>query len=173
MVRLAWTKNGAGSDVMVLHKTSAITTGPTDGTGYAVGNTIDGATVIYRGAATALEHVVTPGSTNVYKFYSVNSANYYSTGIGASATMGTYQANEWVNPFSYTNDTAFSASMKGGQGFGATTGRPTAARGGRDQQRRGHHRCAAVLRYDRLSAHGRQPGLGGKSRQRQQRHGGS
>ena len=55
MVRLAWTKNGA-SDVMV-HKTSAITTGPTDGTGYAVGNTIDGATVIYRGAATALEHV--------------------------------------------------------------------------------------------------------------------
>ncbi|HQF20806.1 MAG TPA: hypothetical protein PLT37_06130 [Kiritimatiellia bacterium] len=119
MVRLAWTKNGAGSDVMVLHKTSAITTGPTDGTGYAAGNTIDGATVIYRGAATALEHVVTPGSTNVYKFYSVNSANYYSTGIGASATMGTYQANEWVNPFSYTNDTAFSASMKGGQGFGA------------------------------------------------------
>lgn len=119
MVRLAWTKNGAGSDVMVLHKTSAITTGPTDGTGYAVGNTIDGATVIYRGAATALEHVVTPGSANVYKFYSVNSVNYYSTGIGASATMGTYLANEWVNPFSYTNDTAFSASMKGGQGFGA------------------------------------------------------
>ena len=119
MVRLAWTKNGAGSDVMVLHKTSAITTGPTDGTGYAVGNTIDGATVIYRGAATALEHVVTPGSANVYKFYSVNSANYYSTGIVASATMGTYLANEWVNPFSYTNDTAFSASMKGGQGFGA------------------------------------------------------
>ncbi|HRT05834.1 MAG TPA: hypothetical protein P5204_09050, partial [Kiritimatiellia bacterium] len=119
MVRLAWTKNGAGNDVMVVHKTAAISTEPTDGTGYSAGNTIDGGTVIYKGSATALEHVVAPGTTNFYKFYSVNAANYYSTGVVAAATNAAYAAYEKVNPFSYTNGTAFGTSMKGGQGFGA------------------------------------------------------
>jgi len=119
MVRLAWTKNGAGNDVMVVHKTAAISTEPTDGTGYSAGNSIDGGTVIYKGSATALEHVVTPGTTNYYKFYSVNAANYYSTGVVATATNAAYAAYEKVNPFSYTNGTAFGAAMKGGQGFGA------------------------------------------------------
>lgn len=119
MVRLAWTKNGAGNDVMVVHKTGAITTEPTDGTGYSAGNTIDGGTVIYKGSATALEHVVDPGTTNFYKFYSLNAANYYSTGVVAAATNASYAAYEKVNPFSYTNGTAFGTSMKGGQGFGA------------------------------------------------------
>ena len=119
MARLAWTKNGAGNDVMIVHKTAAITTEPTDGTGYSAGNTIDGGTVIYKGSATALEHVVQPGTTNFYKFYSVNAASYYSTGVVAATTNAAYAAYEKVNPFSYTNDTAFGTSMKGGQGFGA------------------------------------------------------
>jgi autotransporter-associated beta strand protein len=119
MVRLAWTKNGAGSDVMVVHKTAAISTDPTDGTAYSAGNSIDGGTVVYKGSATALEHVVNPGTTNFYKFYSVNSANYYSTGVVATATNAAYGVYEKVNPFSYTNDTAFGSAMVGGQGFGA------------------------------------------------------
>jgi autotransporter-associated beta strand protein len=119
MVRLAWTKNGAGNDVMVVHKTAAISTDPTDGTAYSAGNSIDGGRVVYKGAATALEHVVEPGTTNFYKFYSVNAANYYSTGVVAAATNAAYAAYEKVNPFSYTNDTAFGTSMQGGQGFGA------------------------------------------------------
>ena len=118
MVRLAWTKNGAGSDVLILHKTSAIATGPSDGVDYEVGNTIDGATVVYRGAATALEHVVSPGTTNYYGFYSVNSANYFSLGVGTNQPMGVYAEYERVNPFSYTNNAAFGSSMRGGQGFG-------------------------------------------------------
>ena len=119
MVRLVWTKNGAGNDVMIVHKTGAITTEPTDGTGYSAGNTIDGGTVVYKGSATALEHVVTPGTTNFYKFYSVNSANYYSTGVVAAATNAAYGANEKVNPFSYTNGMALGSTTMGGQGFGA------------------------------------------------------
>ncbi len=119
MVRLAWTKNGGGNDVMIVHKTAAISTDPTDGTGYSAGNTIGDGTVVYKGSATALEHVVQPGTTNFYKFYSVNPANYYSTGVVAAATNPAYAAYEKVNPFSYTNDTAFGTSMMGGQGFGA------------------------------------------------------
>ena len=119
MARLAWTKNGAGNDVLIVHKTSAITVDPTDGTGYGAGNTVDGGTVIYKGSATALEHVVSPGTTNFYKFYSVNAANYYSTGVVAAVTNAAYGANEKVNPFSYTNGTALGSSMVGGQGFGA------------------------------------------------------
>ena len=118
MLRLAWTKNGAGNDVMILHKTSAIATDPTDGVGYAAGDTIDGATVIYRGGATALEHVVAAGSANYYKFYSVNSANYYSDGVDKDQTMGSYAVHEVVNPFSYTNGTVLGSANKGGQGFG-------------------------------------------------------
>ena len=119
MVRLAWTKNGAGNDVMVVHKTSAISTEPTDGTGYSAGGTINGGTVIYKGSATALEHVVTPGTTNFYKFYSVNGANYYSTGVVANATNAAYGSYEKVNPFSYTNGIALGSTTIGGQGFGA------------------------------------------------------
>ncbi|NLG34232.1 MAG: hypothetical protein GX548_02640, partial [Lentisphaerae bacterium] len=118
MVRLAWTTNSTGHGVMILHKTSAISTDPTDGTGYSPGDTIDGATVIVKTNVTALEHVVTPGTTNHYAFYSYSGANYYSTGVVASATNEAYSSFERVNPFSYTNNTALGASTVGGQGFG-------------------------------------------------------
>jgi hypothetical protein len=119
MVRLAWTQNGAGSSVMILHKTTAIGTDPTDGVGYNAGETIGGATVIYKGAATALEHVVVPGTTNNYKFYSYSSSSYYSSGVVASATNAAYASYEIVNPFSYTNGTLLGSTTAGGQGFGA------------------------------------------------------
>ncbi|MDY0146388.1 MAG: hypothetical protein RBS84_10465, partial [Kiritimatiellia bacterium] len=96
MVRLAWAKNAAANDVMILHKTTAISTDPTDGTGYSVGNTIDGATVIAKTSDTALEHVVTPGTANYYKFYSYNGANYYSTGVVTNVSTLAYGANEKV-----------------------------------------------------------------------------
>ena len=119
MARLAWSKNGAANDVMILHGTSAIATDPTDGSAYSAGQSIGGATVIYKGSLTALEHVVAAGTTNFYKFYSYSGANYYSTGVVAAVTNAAYGANEKVNPFSYTNGTALGSSMMGGQGFGA------------------------------------------------------
>ncbi|NCC52490.1 MAG: choice-of-anchor D domain-containing protein, partial [Spartobacteria bacterium] len=119
MVRLDWTKNGSSDSVLILHKTSAISTDPTDGTAYSLGDTIDGARVIYKGAATGLEHIVVPGSDNYYKFYSYNGFDYYSTGLSDDVSMESYATTENVNPFSYTNNTAFGATMRGGQGFGA------------------------------------------------------
>jgi len=119
MVRLAWTKNGSDNGVMIVRKSSAISVDPTDGSSYSVGSTIDGATVVYKGTGTTLEHVVDAGSENYYKFYSYSSSDYYSAGLTANVTMGSYQSFENVNPFAYTNDTAFGTSMKGGQGFGA------------------------------------------------------
>ena len=119
MARLAWTTNADGNSVMILHKTTAISTDPTDGVGYNAGDTLGGATVIYKGSAAKLEHVVTAGTTNFYKFYSYNGANYYSTGVTATVTNGAYADYERVNPFSYTNGTALGSTTKGGQGFGA------------------------------------------------------
>ena len=118
MVRLAWSQNGSGNSVMILQKTSAISTDPTDGVSYNAGSSIGGATVIYKGSATKLEHVVAAGTTNYYKFYSYNGSDYYSTGVTATATNSAYGSYEKVNPFSYTNGTAFGSTMIGGQGFG-------------------------------------------------------
>ncbi|HQQ04631.1 MAG TPA: choice-of-anchor D domain-containing protein [Kiritimatiellia bacterium] len=119
MVRLGWTKNGSGNSVLILHDDSAIATDPTDGNSYSVGDSIGAAKVIYKGSDTAAEHIVEDGSDNYYKFYSYNGANYYSDGVTADVSMGSYASYENVNPFSYTNNTAFGTSMKGGQGFGA------------------------------------------------------
>ncbi len=125
MVRLAWTKNGAGNDVMIVRRVGSAPTAPTDGTAYSVGGSVGGGTVIYKGDATALEHVVAAGSDNHYAFYSVNGANYYSDGLARNVSMGSYLNYEVVNPFSYTNSTGPGTTTVGGQGFGAnywTTG---------------------------------------------------
>ncbi|NCA81874.1 MAG: hypothetical protein EOM72_03925 [Opitutae bacterium] len=119
MARLAWAKNGDGDPVMILHNTTAIATDPTDGVSYGVGEAVGGATVVYQSTGTAVEHVVQPGTTNYYKFYSYNGANYYSTGVVATVTNGAYASYEKVNPFSYTNATVLGAAAMGGQGFGA------------------------------------------------------
>ncbi len=118
MVRLAWTKNGAGNGVMILHHTNTISTEPTDGVSYGAGDSVGSAKVIYKSSGTALEHVVVPGTTNYYKFYSYNSASYYSTGVTATVTNNAYSAAERVNPFSYTNGISPGTTTKGGQGFG-------------------------------------------------------
>ncbi len=119
MARLAWATNAEGNGVMIVHKTTAITTDPTDGVSYNAGDTVNGGTVIYKGATNRLEHVVSPGTTNFYKFYSYSGANYYSTGVTASVTNDAYADYEKVNPFSYTNGTTLGATTVGGQGFGA------------------------------------------------------
>ncbi|MDA0989176.1 MAG: choice-of-anchor D domain-containing protein [Verrucomicrobia bacterium] len=114
LVRLAWTKP-TNHDVLILYKSSAIATDPTPGQLYTVGQTIDGATVIYKASGAALDHVVGSGSTANYKFYAIHN-NYYSPGVTASATLGSYVAGEIVEPFAYTNGVAL-GSLDGGNGF--------------------------------------------------------
>jgi len=115
MVRLDWTKN-ASYDVLILHDSSAISTDPTQGNAYAVGNLVGTARVIYKGSGASLEHIVTPGSANHYKFYSMNN-DFYSPGVSANVTMGNYIAGEIVDVFAYTNAVALGSLTSGGQGW--------------------------------------------------------
>jgi hypothetical protein len=120
MVRLSWTPAGSLPNVIVLHKSSAISTDPTQGTSYTQGETIDGATVIFSGTVTCLEHVVPPGSANYYRFYTVNN-NYYSTGAHANVSMGSYENGEIVEAFAYTNGVSIDG-LNGSNGWSSAWG---------------------------------------------------
>jgi hypothetical protein len=116
MVRLAWTKNGSHS-VLIIHNSSNAPSAPVNGTGYTVGSTFaDGSRVLaWSNALAAYEHVVPQGSTNFYAFYSINH-NYYSPGVTAGATTATYYAWEIVEPAAYTNSNSMD-SRRGGNGW--------------------------------------------------------
>ena len=94
---LSWTKqahsSGSGSyDVLVLRKTSAFDGSdvPSTGSSYSVGNTIGGATVVYKGNASTLdESSLSSGQTYYYKIHSEN-YGYYSS--GASTTVNVLAA---------------------------------------------------------------------------------
>ncbi len=115
MVRLAWTKVPSHDVLIVYQSGGAVSTDPTQGTSYSVGNTIGSGTVVYKGSGAALEHIVATGTAHHYKFYSINN-NYYSPGVTANATTLSYQAGEIVEQFSYTN-TVILKDLNGGQGF--------------------------------------------------------
>jgi PKD repeat protein len=72
-------------NIFVLAKaTDAITTDPVQGTAYAIGTQIDGATIIYKGTSAGFIHSGLQNNTTYnYKFYTLNN-NYYSAGITAS-----------------------------------------------------------------------------------------
>jgi hypothetical protein len=116
MVRLAWTKNGSHS-VLIIHNSSNAPAAPVNGTGYTVGSSFaDGSRVIaWSNALAQYEHVVRPGSTNFYAFYSINH-NYYSPGVSAGATTATYYAWEIVEPAAYTNSNGMD-NRNGGNGW--------------------------------------------------------
>lgn len=115
-VDLSWTKVPIFEfDVLILHDTDSIATDPTDTTAYTVGDTIGVATVVYKGGAEALDHVVTPGTTNYYKIYSMDN-DYYSTGVSAQSVNPEYISGEIVDVMAYTNGTSLHG-LNGGQGF--------------------------------------------------------
>jgi autotransporter-associated beta strand protein len=116
MVRLAWTKN-ASYNVMIVHNGTNAPSVPVNGTTYSLGHTFaDGSRVIaFNSGLSELEHVVSPGSTNFYAFYSMNNS-YYSPGVSAGATTLVYQAGEVVEQFGYTNAVGLQA-LGGGQGW--------------------------------------------------------
>lgn len=114
MVRLAWTKDGS-YDVMIVYRSGSAPTDPTQGTAYSVGDPCGGGTVLYKGSAAQLEHILAAGADAYYAFYSYN-GNYYSSGVNDNTSLGTYDAGEIVEPFSYTNNVAL-GSLNGGNGW--------------------------------------------------------
>ena len=116
LIRLSWTRD-AGYNVMIIHRAGGAPTVPTNGTSYSVGYAFaDGSRVLAVNTATSnFEHVVAPGSTHHYAFYSINNNNY-SPGVSANATVGSYRTGEIVDPGAYTNGAAISG-FNTGQGW--------------------------------------------------------
>ncbi len=88
-IDLAYTKNAANNDVMIVVNTVPVFGNPAQGTAYAVGSVIGGnGTVLYKGALSAFTHTnLNPSATYYYRIWSVNSTNYYSsTAPEANAT---------------------------------------------------------------------------------------
>lgn len=90
-IDLAWTKNGAGDDVMVAYNTTDTFGNPVHGTDYAVDDFLNPGTVVCNGSGTLHNHTgLDPITHYYYKAFSVNAANQYSSGVSANAT--TYKA---------------------------------------------------------------------------------
>lgn len=87
-INLAWTKNPANNDVMILWSNTSAFGTPVNGTSYSVGNTFpDGGTVLYKGSASAFNHTsLTSNTTYYYKAFSYDNGYTYSTGSTANAT---------------------------------------------------------------------------------------
>ncbi|MBP5786730.1 MAG: hypothetical protein J6Y19_02790, partial [Kiritimatiellae bacterium] len=140
MVRLAWRTQGAGTvggieydepdEVVILDKSvdAEYTEAELGLKDNAVNETAGNAKVVYRGPVAAtttynLEHVVKDGTTHRYMLFLKHSSTY-STGVeatytpaGTAAVLEAYGETEYVNPFSYTNQTAAGTTWLGGHGF--------------------------------------------------------
>ncbi|HMO03676.1 MAG TPA: choice-of-anchor D domain-containing protein [Kiritimatiellia bacterium] len=115
MNRLGWASNNLA--VLVLRNSTDTFTDPTQGVAYNRGDTIGSATVIHRSSTSAVEHIVSPGSTNFYRAYAINN-DYYSSGVTVGSTTTVYRANEITEQFAYTNGVgATSPSLTGGWGW--------------------------------------------------------
>jgi hypothetical protein len=115
MNRIGWT--GSDLPVLLLSRTVNSFTDPTQGTPYALGDTIGSASVVYKGSAAGLEHIVGPGTTNFYRAYRINN-DYYSSGVTVGSTTTLYRANEITEQFAYTNGVgASSPALNGGWGW--------------------------------------------------------
>lgn len=90
-VNLGWTPGNSGGArwTMIVRSTDTNFTAPTNGTGYAVGNTnLGGDRVIFFGSGTTTNTTddgLNANTTYYYRFYSENNA-YYSAGVDANAT---------------------------------------------------------------------------------------
>ena len=115
-VRLFWTKN-VSYDVIIVHRATNAPSVPLNNTLYNVGDAVgsDGSRVLYKGAASTFEHVVIPGTTNHYAFYSINN-NYYSPGVSGFAANPVYPSGVAVESFSYTNALTM-GGRNGGSGW--------------------------------------------------------
>ncbi len=87
-IALTWTKDTNNDDIMVAVNSTNSFGVPINGTAYSIGSSIiDGGTVIYNGESEYFNHVnLEAQTTYYYKIWSVNSANYYSTGVEGNVT---------------------------------------------------------------------------------------
>lgn len=83
-IDLAWTKNAADNEVLIVANSVALFGSPAEGNAYTAGNTLPsgGGTVIYKGGLSAFSHTsLASNTTYYYKIWSVNGSNQYSAGL--------------------------------------------------------------------------------------------
>jgi len=110
----------SGQQILVVHSPGAsLSAEPTNGAAYAVNSMLGNGRVIYKFTGSAsvsnLEHVVSPGTTNFYTFYSI-SGDYYSTAAVAVVIAPIYQNGTLLEQFGYTNGVGLQ-SRSGGLGW--------------------------------------------------------
>ena len=105
-IDLSWTKNGSSDDVMIAYNTSNVFGIPVNGTSYSAGNTIPGGgTVLYVGSSTSYSHTsLSSPQTYYYSAWSVNSSDYYSSGINDNATTPV-SSYPWTQDFDASTST--------------------------------------------------------------------
>jgi hypothetical protein len=86
-INLGWSKNASSQDVLVTSLATTFTGNPVNGTAYNIGDPIPSAgMVIYKGPATAFSHSsLNFWTQHYYKIWSVDSYNFYSTGLYTNA----------------------------------------------------------------------------------------
>lgn len=115
LVRLSSVESG-GRQILVVHRQgSAPSADPSNGTPYSPGDSLGGGTVIYKGAAGFLEHVVAANAAQYYRFYAINNTNY-SAAVDVNATTLAFWPNVKIDQASYTQTVAL-AGLNGGQGW--------------------------------------------------------
>lgn len=113
LARLNWLN--VGYDVLIAHATGAPPATPVNGTAYSAGSALASGRVIFKGGGSTAEHVVRPGSTNYYVFYTANTTNHYSGGTTSVVVMPRYPPGI-VDAFCYSNGFPL-AGAAGGSGF--------------------------------------------------------
>lgn len=104
-IDLSWTRNSNLDSVMVVWSPDASFGTPSDGSIYAVGDTIPGGdSVIFRGVDTTYAHTnLNSGTAYYYKAFSVDGSTNYSTGVTDNATTN-YNPTSTTLPYSQTFD---------------------------------------------------------------------
>ncbi len=117
---LSWDKNAAGDNVMVAYNTTNTFGTPSDGTTYAVGADLGGATVIYNGSATTYHHTGLTANTHYYyKAWSVDGSTNYSSGVTTDATTSKAEPTNQVNNFAVGTPASTSIPLTWGDNDGA------------------------------------------------------
>jgi len=88
LINLAWTKNLALNNVMVVWSATSTFGTPVNGTAYAAGSPVlGGGTVLYRGSATTYAHTsLNPNTIYYYKAFSYDGSNAFSAGFATNAS---------------------------------------------------------------------------------------
>jgi len=100
-IDLSWTRNSSLDSVMVVWSPDNTFGTPTDGSYYAVDDTIPGGdSVIFRGVDTTYAHIsLTQGTQYYYKAFSLDASTAYSAGVTDDATTFKEEPSNHVSSF--------------------------------------------------------------------------